>query len=316
MAPERKSGDGGGRAPGSGRSVDSRKAQALGQAWRMARGWPVFATVLFIALLALLLVLGGASFFEPGARERGGLPLEPPGDGAMWGTDATGGSVFLSVTRGVCKSIMVAILAWFMALTAGTGAGLCGALFRNRVVPRFMMEVHGAWVCFPLLFLGAAFVVRSGGGLDATIVLLGIFGSIKVGREVVDVLSLLHSRSFLKAAVAAGLPPRMLWADYHLTHAASAGFAASWSVLPFAFLWEASLGFITASAGLRGSGLGPMMAEGRIFLLDAPWLIVAPSAALALLVFAGLILEMVGRARLARHRDLVSPTEERGGLSA
>ncbi len=270
--------------------------------------WPLLLTgVLVLALVLSFVFLARESRKGSDSRDASeGFELLSPRADFPWGANKEGENLRPMVLAAAGRTTVVAICAWLIAFVLGTILGLQASAVPGSMALGLLRRFHDAWSCFPLLFVAAVFVLRSGGGFMATVIVLGLLGTIRVSAEVFETLRLVRQRMFYRAAKATGLPAWRVWMNYSVAHAAGTAYSASWTWLPAAFLWEASLGFIAGTQGRPSAGLGAVLAEGHDYLLDAPWLIVAPGAVLTLLLFLAYCGRAFAGARLRGYRRLLN----------
>ena len=145
------------------------------------------------------------------------------------------------------------------------------------------------------------FNMFSGGALERmSIIALGIIYAPRLARIVRGSTLVLRELPYIEAAVAMGLPTWQVLTRHVLLNLASPILVQATFVFASAMLAEASLSFLGVGVSTDMPTWGTMLASGREFMNNAPWLMVFPGLAI---VFSVLSLQLLGDGL----RDLVDP---------
>ena len=246
------------------------------------------------ALLLLIVVVAVAPGLFTGLSPSATDPvhaLAPP-SGAHWlGTDQLGRDLFTRILYGARPSLLLGVGSTVIAVTGGAALGLAAAL-GGRAADQVLMRLADVLLSLPALLVALLVVTVLGSGTITLMVAIGIAFVPGYSRLVRAEALVVRGSGYVEAAVALGLPRRVLVFRHVLPNALAP------------LLTLATVGFGTAliaASGLSFLGLGPrppspewgaMLSEGRDFLQTAWWIGVFPGAAVTTTVIA---VNVVGR---------------------
>jgi peptide/nickel transport system permease protein len=256
----------------------SRTADRLGS---IALGVLLLVTV---ALAVAPLLLGA------GERDVVGDPFVGPGGDHLLGTDSQGRDM-------LARTILGARTSWFAAMVVvGLGALIGGAVglvagFVGGVVDTVLMRLTDAALALPGPLVALAVVSALGTGLRNTLIAVAATWWPWYARIVRGQVHALTHRPFVEAARMGGVG----WTRRALLHVlpGTAGpVIVSLSLdLGAVILVLAGLSFLGLGSPPPAAELGAMSSQGLTYLFNAPWIAVAPAAALFVLAllanFAG-----------------------------
>ena len=259
-----------------------------------AAGAVVFMLFLFCGIFADVLAPYGMNQIAPLNR------LKPPSWAFPFGTDNLGRDMLsrclygaqLSVIIGFCAAGIATIISVFLGIVSG----YLGGKF-DLVLQRFV----DAWMSFPDLIILIVVVSVVGPGMPQIIVTLGLLLGIAGSRIIRGAVVSVRENMYVHAAQSTGASTfRILWR--HILPNVMA---------PVIVLFTTRVGtVILAESGLSFLGLGVpppaptwgglLSGSGRTFMLQGPWLALAPGLCLTIVVYAT---NMFGDAL----RDLLDP---------
>jgi peptide/nickel transport system permease protein len=264
------------RAPGGDPSAHQTVWRRLGRHRLALTGG---AIVLVVATLALVLPIAVQT--DPTALDVQAT-LTPPSGRHWFGTDDFGRDLFARVVHGIRLSLLVG--SSVLAVTAVLGA-LPGLI--AGYVPRadgIIMRVMDALMAFPAILLALSVMAIAGASTVNVVGALGVAYSPRVARLARASVLAVRSREFVDAARALGNPPIRLLARHITPNAAAPVIVQGTFTFGLAILGEAALSFVGLGAVPPTPSLGNILADARVFLRDAPWMILCPAATLALLI--------------------------------
>ncbi|MBF0514781.1 MAG: ABC transporter permease [Desulfovibrionaceae bacterium] len=208
-----------------------------------------------------------------------------PGWSHWCGADALGRDVLTRILYGLRVSLIAGILPSLGAMILGALLGVAAG-YLEGAAGFCIMRLCDAAMAFPSLLLAMGLMYALGSGLSnicLAIVLTCWTAAARVARA--RTLSL-KQRDFVLAAKAMGLPARAV-ALRHILPNCLPALVALWGVgIPEAILFEAGLSFLGLGAQPPDTSLGLMAAEGKRYLFSAPWISIAPGAAILGLTLA------------------------------
>ncbi len=254
---------------------------ALTSGWRVA-DW-VAAGVL-VLLLAALLVPGLLTPYDPLVADESQI-LAGPSAAHWFGTDYLGRDLLSRIIHGTGRTLLGSAVAVLVGLGVGTLLGTVAATL-GGTVDAFISRVIDALLAIPGLLLAMVVVVSLGfGSLNAAIA-VGISSVATFTRLMRSEVMTVRNLTFVEASRhIGGSPTRVLW-----RHIVPNSFTAvlSLAALHFgtAILWISALSFLGYGAPPPQPEWGLLVSEGRQYIATTPWLVVIPSLAIGVTVWA------------------------------
>lgn len=255
-------------------------------------GLVVLICIVAAAVLAPLIAPYDPSRIEPIAR------LQPPNAAHWFGTDQFGRDIFSRVIYGSRLALLIGVGVVSFALITGVPAGVLSALF-----PRFgrvMMRIIDVLMAFPALLLALSLIVILGRGVSNAILAIGVVYLTTTSRITYGLALRLRTETYVEAANSMGGGAVWTIRKHILPNLISPLLVQASFVFAFAQLSAASLDFLGLGAPPEIPSWGNMLAEARIFITRAPWLLFFPGLSIAITAFS---LNLVGDAL----RDRVDP---------
>jgi peptide/nickel transport system permease protein len=253
---------------------------------RRARGGAALIAVFALGALIGPLLLGHASpdLTDIVAR-RFAAPLAHTPDGALHllGTDRFGRDVLAQLLMGARISLAVGVLAALVSMLVGIGAGALAG-FAGGAVDRAIVAATDAALAIPRVPFLLLLVALVEPGTAMTVVALGVTGWMTVARLVRSEVRAAKVRPFVEAARALGIRPRRVLIAHVLPNALTPALVAGALGVGSAIMLEAGLSFLGLGVQPPTPSWGNMIASGRDALMIAPWVALAPSSAVALVV--------------------------------
>ena len=261
----------------------------------LKREHPARATVkrllrhrLFMTGLVLFLIIAIAAILAPWITDVDPNRLsmrnkfKPPGEGWVFGTDSFGRSLWSRVVWGAQLSMMIG--ASVVALNAVFGILIGAAAGYFRRIDNLLMRINDALMAFPAILLAIAVTSVLGPSTFNVILALGIVYIPRTARIVRSSVIVLREMEFVQAAVAAGAGHWRILTRHILPNAMAPVIVQLSFLFAFAVLSEATLSFLGVGAVPPTPTWGNIMAEGRDFMREAPWIITIPGIALMITV--------------------------------
>jgi len=275
--------------------------------WRDPRARLGLALVAAFAAGALVapLVAGQAPADLAGIVARrfaGPLTRTPDGVWHLLGTDRFGRDVLARLLAGARISLAVGTLAALVSTAVGIGAGAVAG-YAGGAVDRAIVGVTDAALAIPRVPFLLLLVALVEPGAWVTVLALGVTGWMTVARLVRGEVRALDARAFVEAARALGFRPARVLLRHILPNALAPALVAAALGVGSAIMLEAGLSFLGLGVQPPTPSWGNMIASGRDSLLVAPWVCLAPAAAVALVVLGFSWLADALEGALAGARD-------------
>lgn len=258
--------------------------------------------ILFGAIILVLVLLAAilAPWIAPYAPNKLSIvnKLKAPSLAHVFGTDEFGRDIFSRAIYAGRISLLVSLGVVSISTVLGVILGVAAGFFRRLDAP--ISRLLDAMMSFPDILLAIALVAALGPSLTTVILALGITYAPRLARIVRGSTLVLRELPYIEAAVAMGLPTWQVLLRHVLLNLASPILVQATFVFASAMLAEASLSFLGVGVSTDMPTWGTMLASGREYMNNAPWLMIFPGLAI---VFSVLALQLLGDGL----RDLVDP---------
>ena len=219
---------------------------------------------------------------DPGLMDVAGR-LQAPGRAHWFGTDDVGRDVFSRVVYGARLSLLVGAAVVVFSFAVGVVCGLVAGFYRRLDNP--VMRVMDGLMAFPAIVLAIALMAALGASVINVIVAIGVVYSPRVARVVRGSVLVIRETSYVEAARALGAADLVLMARHVLPNCLSPVIVQASFVFAAAVLTEAALSFLGVGVPPYVPSWGVILAEGRLYIQQAPWLVVYPGVAIMLTIF-------------------------------
>ena len=209
--------------------------------------------------------------------------LKPPTPAEPFGRDDLGRSVLSRVVHAYRVSLEVALTSVALALLFGMPLGLVAG-YAEGWLDQLIMRPLDVLMAFPAILLAVALMGVFGTGLGLVSVALAIVYVPTVARVGRAAALAAKAELYVEGARALGATaPRMLL-RHIVPNSTTAVLVQASFLMALAILVEAALSFLGVGIRPPTPSLGLMLADGRGFMLDAPWMVVFPGLAIVVAV--------------------------------
>jgi len=246
------------------------------------------ASILAIVLLCAL-APGTMAPYDPLAFDYGAL-LQPPSRAHPFGTDQFGRDMLSRVIAASQVDLQIALFATIGPLLIGSLAGLCVGFFGGALDAIFGRIVDLV-ITFPFLVLVIAIVAVLGPGLINMYIAIGIVGWVFYARLMRAEVLVQNRSDYVAAARVLGYStPRILF--HHVLPNSIRPVLVYWVTdMALAILLGSSLGYLGLGAQPPTAEWGVLVADGKNFFTQAPWICFFPGLAV---VVCGLGFSLTG----------------------
>lgn len=250
------------------------------------------------AILALILILAifapwAAPFspFETHLAER----LQPPSCKYFFGTDQLGRCVFSRTLFAGRLSITIAVAASVLSLSIGAAFGIAAGL-GNRTLDFIIGILTDAALALPGLIIAIVLTGLAGPSNWSLVTGLSAFSWAWWARFIRSIVLSAREKEFVIGAKAVGVRGRRLLFRYILPQLREPVIAAASLKTGWLILAVSGLSYLGLGAQPPAPEWGTMLQESRIYAVRAPWMLIAPGAAITLTVMAfNLVGEGIGK---------------------
>jgi peptide/nickel transport system permease protein len=206
----------------------------------------------------------------------------PPSAEHLFGTDNLGRSLWSRVVWGAQLSMIIGSAVVAINAVFGTLIGAAAGYF--RALDNVLMRINDALMAFPAVLLAIGVTAVLGPSVNDVIIALGVVYTPRTARIVRSSVIVLREMEYVQAAVAAGAGHWRILRRHILPNAMAPLIVQLSFLFAYAVLTEATLSFLGVGAVPPTPTWGNIMAEGRQYMIDAPWIITIPGAALMITV--------------------------------
>src|ERR1700722_1914967 len=237
--------------------------------------------VVFVFVLAVAVLAPWITDVDPNKLAMRYRFLSPSPD-HLFGTDNFGRSLYSRVVWGARLSMIIGVSVVAINAVLGTAIGAAAGYFRR--IDNVVMRINDALMAFPAVLLAIAVTAVLGPSLNDVIIALGVVYTPRTARIVRSSVIVLREMEYVQAAVAAGAGHWRILRRHILPNAMAPLIVQLSFLFAYAVLSEATLSFLGLGAVPPAPTWGNIMAQGRQYMTDAPWIITIPGVALMITV--------------------------------
>ena len=216
-----------------------------------------------------------------------GFHLEHQLEGPSWqfwlGTDQFGRDILSRVMIGARSIIGISVAGAALGIALGTLVGM-GSGYKGGKTDEAVMRVMDGLMSFPSLLMALLVLTSLGANAVNIVLTIGIVFTAPVARVMRSVTLALKTQEFVQSARMRGEPPPYIIFREILPNALPVLIVEASVRLSYAILLASSLGFLGLGVQPPSSDWGLMISESRRFIVNAPWVALAPAGAVASLV--------------------------------
>jgi peptide/nickel transport system permease protein len=237
--------------------------------------------VLFGAVVAAALAADWISPHDP-VRNNFRYRLGAPNELHWLGTDRFGRDILSRIIHGTRVSLRIGLM---VVLATGVMGALLGALagyFRRLDGP--IMRVMDGLMAFPAILLAISLAAALGPSEVNAAIALTVAYTPRTARIVRASVLVVREMEYVEAARALGAGHAHILFRHVLPNSLTPLVVQSTYIFALAILAEAVLSFIGVGPPPPAPSLGSVIADGRDYMLEAPWISLFPGLAIAIAV--------------------------------
>ena len=223
--------------------------------------------------------------------------LDAPSREFWFGTDNFGRDVLSRVMTGARSLISISVAGALLGIVSGTLVGV-GSGYKGGRTDEVVMRVMDALMSFPSLLIALLVLTSLGPSQENIVATIGVVFTAPVARVMRSVTLAVKTQEFVESARLRGEPDWYITFREILPNAVPVLAVEASVRFSYAILLVSSLGFLGLGVQPPSSDWGLMIAESRRFIVAAPWVAIAPAAAVAsLVVGVNLLVDGIRQAR-------------------
>lgn len=232
-----------------------------------------------------------------------GQKLQPPSFAHWFGTDDFGRDVLSRMIYGARLTLLVGFGAVGIALSIGTVIGLVAGYF-GGILETLLMRAIDVLFSFTDTLIALAAVAILGPSLQNAILAVGIAQIAFYARVAYSAVIVEKNKEYFMASRAVGARHLRMIFIHMLPNSASPIIIMATIGIATAILNAAGLSFLGLGAQPPSTEWGAMLAAGRAYLVQAPWLVMIPGIAISMVVLG---FNLLGDG----VREAIDPTQRR-----
>lgn len=211
--------------------------------------------------------------FTPPVWQSGGVWSHP------LGTDNLGRDVLSRLLYGSRVSLLVGFTAVFVAELVGIILGLISGYYGGKT-DSFIMRIADIFMAYPFMLLTISVIAVLGPSILNLILVLGISDWVTYARTIRGSVLSLKRKEFIEASRAIGTHNIIIIMRHILPNVISPLLILGTLRVANIIIWESGLSYLGMGAPPPMPTWGRMLAEGRVYITDAWWLVTLPGLAI------------------------------------
>lgn len=246
---------------------------------QLLAGASIMCAIILIAVIVPLIWPQGATAISADDS------LAPPSVHHLFGADNLGRDVLNRVAAGYRISVSVAVGSILIALAIGVPLGLVAG-YSGGIIDGLIMRPLDVLMAFPAILLAIVVTAILGTGTGVVMLAIGIVYIPIIARVMRASTLVVRREPYVEAARARGASHVRIIVRRVLPNSIAPVIIQASLLMGIAILLEAALSFVGLGVQPPTPSLGLMLADGRDFLSNAPWAMIAPGVAIMFLVLS------------------------------
>ncbi|MCR4924335.1 MAG: ABC transporter permease [Lachnospiraceae bacterium] len=240
------------------------------------------AIIVIITLMAVFAPL--ISPYEPDRQDLL-LRLKPPGSEHLLGSDELGRDVFTRLLYGSRVSLLIAVIPTALAVIFGMIMGILSAYY-GKAADLIIMWFADVTLAFPGMLLAMAIMYTFGGSFLSVLLSIIIMEWGSIARIVRSVTLSIIEQEYIEAARTIGVKKIVIVIKHIIPNLLPTLIVLFTLNVPSSILSESALSFLGIGIQPPNVSLGLMVNQSRALLFQMPWLALAPSIMIMILVLS------------------------------
>jgi ABC-type dipeptide/oligopeptide/nickel transport system permease subunit len=201
------------------------------------------------------------------------------------GTDNLGRDILARLLYGSRVSLTVGFSSVLVAELVGILLGLVSGYYGGKL-DSFIMRIADIFMAYPFMLLTISIIAVLGTSIFNLILVLGLSDWVTYARTIRGSVLSLKKKEFVEASRAIGTPHRAVIFRHILPNVISPLLVLGTLRVANIIIWESGLSFLGMGVPPPMPTWGRMLAEGRLYITDAWWLVTLPGLAIMLTILS------------------------------
>jgi peptide/nickel transport system permease protein len=201
------------------------------------------------------------------------------------GTDNLGRDVLVRILYGSRVSLAVGFAAVLVACGAGILLGLVSGYYGGRI-DSVIMRIADVFMAYPFMLLTISVIAVLGNSIVNLILVLGLSDWVTYARTIRGSVLSIKEKEFVLAARSVGTRHRVILLRHIFPNVLSPILVLATVRVANIIIWESGLSFLGMGVPPPMPTWGRMLAEGRVYITDAWWLVTLPGLAIMLTILS------------------------------
>ena len=254
------------------------------EGWRSFKKSKVALLGTGIVIFFIILAIFGPLLAPQGINEQNlSKRLLAPSVDHWFGTDDFGRDIFSRVVHGARISLWVGFFSVILSVIVGSVLGIVAGYY-GKWVDTIISRIFDIMLAFPSILLAIAVVAVLGPSLQNALIAIAIINVPNFGRLIRSKVLSIKEEEYITAAKAIGMKDTRILFSHILPNSMTPVVVQGTLAIATAIIEAAALGFLGLGAQAPAPEWGKMLADARIYLLNAPWTMIFPGLAIMLTV--------------------------------
>ena len=254
------------------------------EGWRSFKKSKVALLGTGIVIFFIILAIFGPLLAPQGINEQNlSKRLLAPSIDHWFGTDDFGRDIFSRVVHGARISLWVGFFSVILSVVVGSVLGIVAGYY-GKWVDTIISRIFDIMLAFPSILLAIAVVAVLGPSLQNALIAIAIINVPNFGRLIRSKVLSIKEEEYITAAKAIGMKDMRILFSHILPNSMTPVVVQGTLAIATAIIEAAALGFLGLGAQAPAPEWGKMLADARIYLLNAPWTMIFPGLAIMLTV--------------------------------
>lgn len=201
------------------------------------------------------------------------------------GTDNLGRDILVRILYGSRVSLLVGFSSVLVACVSGIGLGLISGYYGGRI-DSVIMRLADVFMAYPFMLLTISVIAVLGNSIFNLILVLGLSDWVTYARTIRGSVLSIKKKEFVLASRSVGTPHRVILMRQIFPNVLSPILVLATVRVANIIIWESGLSFLGMGVPPPMPTWGRMLAEGRVYIADAWWLVTLPGLAIMLTILS------------------------------